>query len=59
MNVKINLVEEREPKESILVCGLPGIAYVGKLSVDYLIRELGAKLVGEIYTIFTASGHKT
>jgi uncharacterized protein (TIGR00162 family) len=32
------------------VCGLPGTAYIGKLSVDYLIQQLKAELVGEVYS---------
>jgi uncharacterized protein (TIGR00162 family) len=51
MKVKI-ILQDPNPEGSILICGLPGIAYVGKLSVDYLIRELGAKLVGEVYSQF-------
>ncbi|MCW4038223.1 MAG: PAC2 family protein [Candidatus Bathyarchaeota archaeon] len=52
MNVTIHLTKEVPPKGSILICGLPGIAFIGKLSVDYLIRELGAKLVGEVHSRF-------
>jgi len=52
MDVEIKLLEELKPKDSILVCGLPGIAYVGKLSIDYLIRELKPKLIGEVYSSF-------
>jgi uncharacterized protein (TIGR00162 family) len=29
---------------------LPGTAYIGKLSVDYLIQQLKAELVGEVYS---------
>jgi len=52
MKVTINLTKKVPPKGSILVCGLPGIAFIGKLSVDYLIQELGAELVGEIHSQF-------
>lgn len=52
MQVKISLIKAFKSKGSILVCGLPGIAYVGKLSVDHLIRELGAELVGNVYSRF-------
>ena len=52
MKVKFNLFKEIKPKESILVSGLPGIAYIGKLSVDYLIKELGAEIIGEVYSQF-------
>lgn len=50
--MKIKLVEGFKSKGSILLCGLPGIAFIGKLTVDYLIRELGAELVGELYSRF-------
>jgi len=43
MQVTIRLKEAFKSTGSILVCGLPGIAYVGKLSVDHLIRGLGAQ----------------
>ena len=52
MQVTIRLKEAFKSTGSILVCGLPGIAYVGKLSVDHLIRGLGAQLVGEVYSRF-------
>lgn len=52
MDVEISLLKELKPTESILICGLPGIAYIGKLSADYLIRELKAELVGEIHSKF-------
>ena len=52
MNVTINLIKEVPPQGSILICGLPGIAFIGKLSVDYLIQELKAELVGEVHSHF-------
>ncbi len=29
---------------------LPGIAYIGKISVDYLVQQLKAELIGEVYS---------
>jgi uncharacterized protein (TIGR00162 family) len=52
MNVEIKMLKTLQPKESILIGGLPGIAYIGKLSVDYLIQQLKAELVGEVYSKF-------
>ena len=52
MNVTINFTKEIPPQASILICGLPGIAFIGKLSVDYLIKELKAELVGEVHSQF-------
>jgi hypothetical protein len=37
-------------EEPYLVCGLPGSGYVGKLAVEHLIQELGAKLLADIYS---------
>lgn len=50
MKVQITLC--KKPKASTLICGLPGIAFIGKLAVDYLIRELNAELIGEVYSPF-------
>lgn len=50
MNVEIKMLKEFTPSQLILVCGLPGTAYIGKLSVDYLTKELKAELVGEVYS---------
>jgi len=35
-----------------MVCGLPGIGYVAKLSADFLIKELKAELFKELYSPF-------
>ena len=50
MNVEIKMLKEFAPSQLILICGLPGTAYIGKLSVDYLIQQLKAELVGEVYS---------
>jgi uncharacterized protein len=50
MNVEIKMLKEFTPSQLILVCGLPGAAYIGKLSVDYLVQNLKAELVGEVYS---------
>jgi uncharacterized protein (TIGR00162 family) len=50
MNVEIKILKKLEPKEFVLVSGLPGISYIGKLSVDYLIQQLKAELIGEVYS---------
>ena len=55
MNVKFNFFKKVEYEESILICGLPGIAFVGKLSVDYLIKELEAEFIGELYSPYFPS----
>ncbi|QQG49462.1 MAG: proteasome assembly chaperone family protein [archaeon] len=35
------------PEGTVLVCGLPGSGYVGKLAADHLVDELGLKKVAE------------
>jgi uncharacterized protein (TIGR00162 family) len=50
MSVEIKMLKEFTPSQLILVCGLPGIAYIGKLSADYLIQQLKAELIGEVYS---------
>jgi len=50
MSVEIKILKEFMPSQLILVCGLPGTAYIGKLSVDYLVQQLKAELVGEVYS---------
>lgn len=37
-------------KDPVLICGLPGSGYVGKLAVDYLIDKLEAKKLADIYS---------
>ncbi len=50
MNVEIKMLKDFAPSELILICGVPGIAYIGKISVDYLVQQLKAELVGEVYS---------
>jgi uncharacterized protein len=50
MNVEIKILKEFTPNQLILVCGLPGTAYIGKIAVDYLVQQLKAEPLGEIYS---------
>ena len=50
MQVNLDLLKESSAGEAILVCGLPGIAYVGKLTSEYLIKELQTELIGELHS---------
>ena len=52
MNVDIKTLKEFKPKEFVLISGLPGIAYIGKLSVEYLVQQLKAVKIAEIYSKF-------
>jgi uncharacterized protein len=50
MNVEIKSLKAIDMGEFTLVCGLPGVAYIGKMAVDYLVQQLKAELVAEIYS---------
>lgn len=53
MNTKIELIKKLPSlKNPLLFVGLPGIGLVGKISIDYLIKELSPKpqLIGKIYS---------
>lgn len=47
--MRSKLYKEPRLKEPLMVVGLPGTAYVAKLSTDYLIKELEAQLFEELY----------
>ncbi len=49
-SVKITLLKEPELKDPVVVCGLPGSGFVGKLAVEHLVEELGAELFVEIHS---------
>ncbi len=50
--MKIDLIVKERPSlnSPVIVCGLPGSAFVGKFAVDHLISELSAKILAEIYS---------
>jgi len=50
MNSEIKILRSIKPEEFTLVCGLPGMAHAGKIPVDYMIQQLNAELIGEIYS---------
>jgi uncharacterized protein (TIGR00162 family) len=52
MTAEIKILKEFESREFVLVSGLPGIAYIGKLAVDYLMQQLEAELIGEVYSTY-------
>lgn len=47
---KIEWKKKPSSKNAILFSGLPGIGLVGKIVVDYLIKELNVKKVADIYS---------
>ncbi len=50
MDSEIKILKSLPAKEFTLICGLPGTAYVGKLPVDFMVQQLKAELIGEIYS---------
>lgn len=48
--ISVEISSYPELKNPILVCGLPGSGYVGKLAIDYLIDKLNSKHFGDIYS---------
>ena len=50
MQAQVNYLEKPKLKRPLLVAGLPGIAHIGKLAVEYLARELEAKKFAELYS---------
>ncbi|MCP8318255.1 MAG: proteasome assembly chaperone family protein [Candidatus Methylarchaceae archaeon HK01B] len=48
--MRSRLYKEPQLKDPYMITGLPGIGYIAKLSVEYLIKELKAELFGELYS---------
>lgn len=51
LGVKITELAKPSFQDPILVQGLPGLGFVGKLAVDYLIETLKSNLFAELYSI--------
>ena len=48
--MQVRVLSSPTPVKPVLVCGLPGSGYVGKLSADYLVTVFKAKKVAEFYS---------
>jgi uncharacterized protein (TIGR00162 family) len=48
-DIEVRSVSTPSPVKPVLVCGLPGSGYVGKLASDYLVTVFKAKKVAEFY----------
>ena len=48
MGTKVKFFKKQKFNNAILFAGLPGIGLVGKIAVDYLLRQIKAVKVGEI-----------
>jgi len=51
-DIEINFTKKEGVDATILIEGLPGIGQVGKLVAEYMIDELGAEKIAEIYSIY-------
>jgi len=43
-------IEKISPKKTVLIEGLPGLGLVGKIALEYLVKQLNAKKVAELYS---------
>ncbi|UCH02517.1 MAG: PAC2 family protein [Candidatus Bathyarchaeota archaeon] len=50
MDTIIKEIRNVKLKNPILICGFPGLGYIGKISVDYLVEKLKAKKLSTLYT---------
>jgi len=50
MPTKILVTKKVTGKNAVLLVGLPGIGLVGKISIDYLLKELKPALIAEVYS---------
>ncbi|MFH1256075.1 MAG: PAC2 family protein [Candidatus Diapherotrites archaeon] len=50
MGTKVRFFKEVKFSHAVLFTGLPGIGLVGKIAVDYLLKQLKAKKVAEIWS---------
>jgi len=50
MVTTMRIIKNKKLKNPILFTGLPGIGLVGKLVVDYLLKELKAERIAEVYS---------
>src|SRR3989338_5613357 len=50
MSTKIVFLKKQKLSNPVLFVGLPGIGLVGKICVDYFLRQLKTELIAEIYS---------
>ncbi len=50
MPTKLLVTKKVMAKKAVLLVGLPGIGLVGKISADYLLKELNPEKIAEIYS---------
>ncbi len=50
MPTTVKMLKEKKFKDAVLFTGLPGISLVGKIAVDYLLKQFKAEKVAEVYS---------
>jgi len=50
MNTRVELVKKKKLKNAVLITGLPGIGLVGKIAVDYLLKQFKPEKIADIYS---------
>jgi len=50
MEMEVKFLSRPELKDPVVICGLPGSGYVGKLGVEHLAKGLNAELFAVIYS---------
>jgi len=49
-NIWVNHIRKPKLNEPIAIVGSPGLRSIGKLTIDYLVKKLQAKLIAELYS---------
>ena len=49
-NIWVNNIGKPKLNEPIALVGSPGLRSIGKLTIDYLVKKLQAKLIAELYS---------
>ncbi len=47
---RIEILKRKKLKNPVLITGLPGIGLVGKISVDYLLKQFKAEKIANVYS---------
>ena len=50
MEIILKTSKTKKLKNPILICGMPGSGYVGKLAAEHLIDEYNGKAICKIYS---------
>lgn len=50
MSIIVHIKEAPNLREPVLICGLPGSGYVGKIAVEHIVSEFKASQIGNLYS---------